>query len=99
MKWTNANLGREVAGAERRGSRALAAERPCSGRAVRRRRMGGEDPEVVGPLEGGRVADRALAQPAADRGHRLVAVPVEPVPEMRLDVRQVVGALAQQRRG
>ena len=44
------------------------------------RRVGGEGLDVVGPLEGRRVRDRALACPAAELVDPLVAVAVHPVP-------------------
>src|SRR5918995_4022529 len=58
------------------------------------RGAGGEGLDVVGPLEGGRVGDRSLAQLAAELADRLVAVPVHPVPHLGPERAQMIGAVA-----
>src|SRR5215217_9454999 len=65
------------------------------GRSAAARRMGGQGLDVVGPLEGGRVRDRALAGPAAELVEGLVAVAVHPVADLDLQPAQVVGTIAE----
>ena len=59
------------------------------------RRVGGEGLDVVGPLEGRRVRDRALACPAPELVDPLVAVAVHPVPQPHLDPAEMIRAVAQ----
>jgi hypothetical protein len=61
--------------------------------------VGGEGLDVVGPLEGGRVRDRPLAEQAPELADGLEAVAVHPVAHPGLNRAQVAGAVAQQGRG
>src|SRR5918994_2172274 len=73
---------------------------PCGGRG---REAGGCGPrveraQVVGALEGGRVVARGRAHAAPQLGHRLVLVVGHPGPQLGLDRREMLGAVAQHRR-
>jgi hypothetical protein len=61
--------------------------------------VGGEGLDAVGPLEGGRVRDRTLAEAAPELVEGRNAVAVHPVAHLDLERAQVVGAVAQQGRG